>query len=51
MTPEFGFGAGVNYQYLDATLTNNVNYSAALAEGYGLAAAGRPDSRVVDPGA
>ncbi len=41
-TKNFWLGAGVNYQQLKATLTNNVNYTAALAQGYGqLAAAGR----------
>jgi long-chain fatty acid transport protein len=29
-TPQFSFGVGVNYQYLDATLTQNANYSGAL---------------------
>ncbi|MEO5702148.1 MAG: outer membrane protein transport protein [Casimicrobiaceae bacterium] len=41
-TKDFWLGAGVNYQKLKATLTNNVNYSGALAQGYGqLAAAGQ----------
>ncbi len=41
-TKDFWLGAGVSYQKLKATLTNNVNYSAALAQGYGqLAAAGQ----------
>jgi long-chain fatty acid transport protein len=41
-TDRFWLGAGVNYQKFEATLTNNVNYSAALAQGYGqLAAAGQ----------
>jgi long-chain fatty acid transport protein len=38
-TDNFWLGAGVNYQRLKATLTNNVNYSAALAQAYGAAAA------------
>jgi len=38
-TKDFWFGAGVNYQQLKATLTQNVNYSAAMAAGYGQAAA------------
>ena len=29
-TPTFAVGAGVNYQYIKATLTQNVNYSGAL---------------------
>ena len=29
-TPQLTLGVGVNYCYLDATLTNNVNYSGAL---------------------
>ncbi len=33
------FGAGASYQHLDATLTNDVNYTAALAQGYAAAAA------------
>jgi len=41
-TKDFWVGAGVNYQQFKATLTNNVNYTAALAQGYGqLAAAGQ----------
>jgi len=40
VTPQFWLGAGANYQHFDATLTNNVNYSGALAQGYGQAAAG-----------
>jgi long-chain fatty acid transport protein len=32
VTPQFAVGVGVNYQYLDATLTNNVNYSGALLQ-------------------
>lgn len=38
--PEFAIGVGVNYQQIDATLTNNVNYSGALltaAAGAGIA--------------
>ena len=30
VTPTFAVGAGVNYQYIKATLTQNVNYSGAL---------------------
>jgi len=30
--PAFAVGFGVNYQYLKATLTNNVNYSGALLQ-------------------
>jgi long-chain fatty acid transport protein len=30
VTPAFAVGVGVNWQRLDATLTNNVNYSGAL---------------------
>ncbi len=40
ITPGFSVGFGVNYLYLDATLTNNVNYSGALlsaAAGAGIA--------------
>ena len=40
VTPQFSVGVGVNYQQIDATLTNNVNYSAALlqaAAGAGIA--------------
>lgn len=41
-TDSFWLGAGVNYQRFEATLTNNVNYTAALAQGYSqLAAAGQ----------
>jgi long-chain fatty acid transport protein len=39
VTPEFAVGAGVNYQRLSATLTQNGNYSAGLASAAGLAAA------------
>jgi long-chain fatty acid transport protein len=38
-TKDFWVGAGVSYQQFKATLTNNTNYSAALAQGYGQAAA------------
>ena len=38
VTPTLAIGAGVNYQRIDATLTNNVNYSGALLT----AAAGPP---------
>ncbi|MFO1304283.1 MAG: outer membrane protein transport protein [Burkholderiales bacterium] len=40
ITPQFSVGVGINYQQIDATLTNNVNYSAALlqaAAGAGIA--------------
>ena len=40
VTPQFSVGAGVNYQQIKATLTNNVNYSGALltaAAGAGIA--------------
>ena len=40
VTPQFSVGAGVNYQYLKATLTQNLNYSGALlsaAAGAGIA--------------
>jgi long-chain fatty acid transport protein len=40
VTPNFWVGAGANFQHFEATLTNNVNYSGALAQGYGQAAAG-----------
>ncbi len=30
VTPQFAIGVGVDYQQIKATLTNNVNYSAAL---------------------
>ena len=39
VTQEFWLGAGANYQHFSATLTNNVNYTGALAQGYGQAAA------------
>jgi len=38
-TKDFWVGAGANYQQFKATLTNNTNYSAALGQGYGQAAA------------
>ncbi len=38
-TPEFSVGAGVNWQRLDATLTQNVNYSALMAQGAAAGAA------------
>ena len=38
VTPTFSIGAGASYQRIDATLTNNVNYSGALLT----AAAGPP---------
>jgi long-chain fatty acid transport protein len=48
VTPEFAVGVGVNYQHIDATLTNNVNYSAAIAQGAaGLAAAGQIPAALV----
>ena len=50
-TKDFWLGAGANYQQFKATLTNNANYTAALAQGYGQAAAAGADSRVVHPGA
>jgi len=39
VTDQFWLGAGANYQHFSATLTNNFNYSAGLAQGYGQAAA------------
>lgn len=39
-TPDFWLGAGASYQQFKATLTNNVNYTGALAQGYATAAAG-----------
>ncbi len=39
VTDQFWIGAGANYQHFEATLTNDVNYSVALAQGYGQAAA------------
>jgi long-chain fatty acid transport protein len=42
VTKDFWLGAGASYQHVQATLTNNVNYTGALAQGYGqLAAAGQ----------
>ena len=38
-TKDLWFGVGASYQYLKATLTQNVNYTGALAQGYGQAAA------------
>ena len=38
-TKDFWLGAGVSYQHVKATLTNNLNYSALMAQGYGQAAA------------
>jgi long-chain fatty acid transport protein len=38
-TKDFWLGAGASYQQFKATLTNNANYTAALAQGYGQAAA------------
>jgi len=32
VTPTLSLGAGINYQQIDATLTNNVNYSGALLQ-------------------
>jgi len=32
VTPQFAIGVGVDYQQIKATLTNNVNYSAALLQ-------------------
>ena len=47
-TKDFWLGAGVSYQMLKATLTNNVNYTGALAQGYGqLAAAGQIPAAVI----
>ena len=39
VTNAFWLGAGANYQHVQATLTNNVNYTGALAQGYAAAAA------------
>ena len=39
VTQAFWLGAGADSQHLSATLTNNVNYTGALAQGYGQAAA------------
>jgi long-chain fatty acid transport protein len=40
VTKDFWLGAGANYQHFQAELTNNVNYTGALAQGYAQAAAG-----------
>jgi long-chain fatty acid transport protein len=40
VSDNFSVGAGVNWQRVDATLTSRVNYSAALAQAAGQAAAG-----------
>jgi len=40
ISDNFAIGAGANYQKIDATLTKNVNYSAALAQAAGQAVAG-----------
>ncbi len=40
VTDTFAVGAGVNWQRIDADLTSRVNYSAALAQAAGQAAAG-----------
>ncbi|MCC7327959.1 MAG: outer membrane protein transport protein [Burkholderiales bacterium] len=37
VTPQFAVGVGINYQQLKATLTNDVNYSAALLQAAGTA--------------
>ena len=39
VTDQFWLGVGANYQHFEATLTNNVNYTGALAQGYAAAAA------------
>ncbi|HEY8245402.1 MAG TPA: outer membrane protein transport protein [Casimicrobiaceae bacterium] len=39
-TPNFAIGLGVNWQRVDAEFTNKVNYSAAIAQAAGQAAAG-----------
>ena len=39
-TPKWTVGAGVSYQHLKATLTNQVNYAAAYAQGVQSAVAG-----------
>jgi long-chain fatty acid transport protein len=52
-TPTFSVGVGVNYQYLDATLSQNVNYSGALllaGQGAGLPAATLAAIGAVTPG-
>jgi long-chain fatty acid transport protein len=40
ISDSIAIGAGANYQQIKATFTNNVNYSAALAQAAGAAAAG-----------
>lgn len=40
VAPNFSLGVGVDYQQIKATLTSNINYSAALAQGAAAAAAG-----------
>jgi long-chain fatty acid transport protein len=40
VTPTFAIGAGVDWQRVDAELTSKANYSAALAQAAGQAAAG-----------
>ena len=40
VAPNFSLGVGVDYQQINATLTSNINYSAALAQGASAAAAG-----------
>ena len=39
VVPNFSVGVGVDYQQIKATFTSNANYSAALAQGAGQAAA------------
>ncbi len=46
VTPEFSVGVGVNFQYIDGTFTQNVNYSAAMAQRRLNRRPGRPDPRV-----
>ncbi len=48
-TPTFAVGAGVNYQYIKATLTQNVNYSGALLSKPRAAPASPPDRRPSTP--
>jgi len=40
IAPNFSLGVGVDYQQIKATLTSNINYSGALAQGAAQAAAG-----------
>ena len=40
VAPNFSVGVGVDYQQIKATLTSNINYSGALAQGAAQAAAG-----------